>query len=277
MYEIRDAEDVVRQAGQMLLDNFGETITLTDAKERSKRDTEYDLLSLKIIACGLRKQFPDDGLMGEGLQHIAADLGYDLDKNGVYPGTSGHVWVVDPICGTLPFSRGIPDFVVSLACVEPDPLRVLAGFVYDPVRDEMFHALRGGGAFMNARKISVSNLATPAEIKRQGMVSIEHGIIRNPAFARRIANITPAIGRLRVAGTCGLELCYVACGRLEGVFKAQQPLYDYAAGLIILREAKGLVVDFEGEVTKMEFSYRKTADLLATTPHALSTLLDLFL
>jgi fructose-1,6-bisphosphatase/inositol monophosphatase family enzyme len=147
--------------------------------------------------------------------------------------SDGLKWIVDPLCGSIPYARGVADFIVSIAAVVGQ--KIVAGVVYDPVQNELFSATADGGALLNGMPISPSNTD---ELKK-AYVSIEHKVIRKNAYTGLGALISE-IARLRVAGTCGLEMCYVACGRLDGLIKLDQDLYDYAAGLLILTETNAL-------------------------------------
>jgi fructose-1,6-bisphosphatase/inositol monophosphatase family enzyme len=147
--------------------------------------------------------------------------------------SQGLKWVVDPLCGSIPYARGVADFIVSIAAMIDQ--KIVVGVVYDPVQNELFSATTGEGAFLNGKPISPSK----TDVLKKAYVSIEHKIIRKSAFDG-LNGLISEIARLRVAGTCGLEMCYVANGRLDGLIKLDQDLYDYAAGLLILLETKAL-------------------------------------
>ena len=141
-------------------------------------------------------------------------------------------WVIDPLCGSIPYSRGIADFIVSIALLKTN--EIILGVVYDPVQDELFYASKNKGAFLNNQKILPSHINSLSN----AYISVEHKVFR-VAPPHELKTFISTIQRLRVAGTCGLEMAYVACGRLDAVVKLNQPLYDYAAGLIIAKEAIG--------------------------------------
>jgi myo-inositol-1(or 4)-monophosphatase len=274
MIEIRNAIKTVREASKMLLAKFGPQLKILKQGERSQIDTDYDSLSLKIICQGLRQHYPQDGLMGEGLQELSSELGLKLDDRGIFPGESGKIWAIDSICGSIPFSRGIPDFIISVACVSIEPLKPLVGIVLDPVRDELFCAKAKRGSFLNNSPIRVSTLGSLEQFRNQGMISIEHKMIREQKYNKAVVSLAQKVARLRVAGTCGLELAYVAAGRLDAVLKAKQPLYDYAAGLLILQEAGGMATDFDGSELATELTYRKVTDVFASNGKLHKLILD---
>lgn len=151
-------------------------------------------------------------------------------KSPLSIGEKDYTWVIDPICGSIPFSRGLADFIVAISLMQGN--KTILGLVYDPAQDELFFAENGQGAFLNNKKISPSSISS----LKEAYLSIEHKVFRL-APPKDLQSISRNIRRLRVAGTCGLELSYIACGRIDGLIKLNQPLYDYSAGAIILKEA----------------------------------------
>jgi fructose-1,6-bisphosphatase/inositol monophosphatase family enzyme len=158
--------------------------------------------------------------------------------------------ILDPICGSIPYVRGVPDFVVTAALLFG--LTPMIAVVYQPNTDEMFYAIHEQGAFLNGKPLDVPSKTT--ELK-WSYISIEHKVFREAPIVD-VHEIVKQIMRLRTAGTCALEMCYVACGRLDCLIKLNQPLYDYLAGAIIMQEA-GLVsslVLLDGETRLMPLS-----------------------
>lgn len=274
------AVKITQNAAKMLMTAFGQQIGLSEDdnledSDRSAQSTAYDFRSLEIICRGLQQSYPLDGLMGEGLKELAPKLGIELNNQDILPGKSGRIWVIDPICGTIPFSRGIPDFIISIALVSSiEPLNLLVGIVIDPARNEIFYAEAGRGSFLNGKPIKISNVKSAGELKNRGIVSIEHKMIRETRYNNWAIKLSKKIARLRTAGTCGLELCYVAAGRLDAILKARQPLYDYAAGLLILREAGGLATNFDGSKLITELSYQKITDMVASNDKIHQIIID---
>jgi len=268
--EFKNAVEIMKKSAKMLLTAFGQQIQLSEDNnpednDRSAQSTTYDFRSLEIICQGLQQYYPLDGLMGEGLKELAPKLNMKLNNQEILPGKSKKMWVIDPICGTVPFSRGIPDFIISVACVSvDDPLKILVGIVIDPVHNEIFYAEAGRGSFLNGQPIKVSNIKSTKELKNRGIISIEHKMIRETEYNNWAIKLSQKVARFRTAGTCGLEFCYVASGRLDAVLKARQPLYDYAAGLLILREAGGIATNFDGSELIMRLNYQKITDIIAS-------------
>ena len=241
-------EAVIRGAGRKLVECAGNVDVLEDGGEnRSDFTTTADMKSLKYIVNILKKTYPEKGILAEGLEK--AELSIEIDDKKKHPSKDGLYWVIDPLCGTIMHKKGIRDYIISLALVDEEP-KIFLGMVYDPSHDELFCAVKGLGAYMNDKIIKVADTDTID----QTLVSIEHRIIRQQGD--KMTPIITDMKRLRTAGTCGLELSYTASGHIDFLMKAEQPLYDYAAGILILQEAGGHVTDFQGNKIKTELSYR---------------------
>ena len=220
------AIDVARRAGELGLKFFRELDKLTiESKGHqdlvSNGDREVEL----FVRAEIARAFPDDGIVGE--------------EHAPVQGSSGHVWVIDPIDGTSNFVRGIPQWCVIIACTKDGQTHT--GAIYDPVANEMFSAVRGGGAFLNDRPIKV------AAVNSIGEGSIGTGF-NNRTEAMNILPIMSEI--LRGGGmffrnaSGGLMLCYVAAGRLIGYTEEHMNAWDCLAGLLLVEEAGGVVAPF---------------------------------
>jgi myo-inositol-1(or 4)-monophosphatase len=156
---------------------------------------------------------------------------------------SGAEWIIDPLDGTTNFIHRYPFFATSVAVRVGSQLE--AGAVYDPVRDEMFAASRGRGATLNGAPIRVS------ECSRLGDALLVTGFpFRSlailPRFLDSLDRLIRAASGVRRDGSAALDCCYVACGRLDGFWECALSAWDIAAGALIVREAGGVVTDFEG-------------------------------
>jgi fructose-1,6-bisphosphatase/inositol monophosphatase family enzyme len=243
------AQDAAESAGKCLLSGFrtGSLLTGTFEDSRSAISTQYDKTSNEIIINKLLKGFMNN-YIGDEVVVISEELStpmiskrseelvdYILDPlKSELSDRHGYCWVVDPLCGSIPFAKGVADFIVSIALLKDS--EIILGVVYDPVHKEMFSAIKGYGAYLNGILIQPSKI----ENLSKAYVSIEHKIFR-VVPGEDSKSLALNIMRIRVAATCGLELCYVACGRLDGFIKLNQPLYDYSAGVLILLESlKGI-------------------------------------
>ena len=166
-----------------------------------------------------------------------------LCEEGGETGDSEHVWVIDPLDGTSNYLHGIPHFAVSIA--QQVKGRTEHAVVYDPIRDEIFTASKGSGAFLNNKRIRVSArnglegavLATAFPFRQR-----EH----LQAYAKVFQAVFSKVEDFRRAGTASLDLAWVAAGRMDGYFEVALKPWDVAAGTLIVREAGGVVMDFDG-------------------------------
>jgi myo-inositol-1(or 4)-monophosphatase len=191
--------------------------------------TATDREAERLIVEAITAAFPEHGIVAE--------------ESAPRPGRDGHRWYVDPLDGTTNFAHGYPHFCVSIALARDDDL--LLGLVYDPIREETFSALRGGGARLNGAPIGVSDTR-----------ALEHALLGTgfPYDRRQHADfylsfLAEGMRRaqgVRRGGSAALDLCYVACGRLDGFWEWKLHPWDLAAGRLIIEEAGGRVTDATG-------------------------------
>jgi myo-inositol-1(or 4)-monophosphatase len=194
--------------------------------------TATDHASEAILVESLQAAFPEHGIVAEE-GTAASDAASDAE----------YVWYIDPLDGTTNFAHGHPHFGISVALTRGGEL--LFGLVADPLRGETFIAHAGGGASLNDEPIRVSQvadlngalLATGFPYDRREKADFYLGFVAD--FLRRSQGI-------RRAGTASLDLCYVACGRVDGFWEMQLKPWDTSAGALIVREAGGTVTDFRG-------------------------------
>ncbi|MFA7668448.1 MAG: inositol monophosphatase family protein [Burkholderiaceae bacterium] len=207
--------------------------------------TEVDHAAEEAIIDVLRTAYPSHAFLGEESGHIA---GTDSSAGD----TPEFQWIIDPIDGTTNFIHGLPLFAVSIALQHRG--QITQAVVYDPSRNELFTASRGGGAFLNDRRIRVSGLRR----YHDALLAAHLGKTNSDArFAEMLAEPT-AVRRL---GSTVLDLAYVAAGRLDGFCGIGLKPWDLAAGGLLVLEAGGLISDFEGEQQWM-----KTGGVVAATP-----------
>lgn len=218
--------ELAREAGAVLLSYFGKV------KIEYKGDvdlvTEADRASEKLIVNEIRKRWPRHDLVGE--EGSRTETGSDFR------------WYVDPLDGTTNFAHGYPVFCVSIA-LDYKGERI-AGVIYDPSRDEMFAAEKGGGAQLNGGPIRVSFAKRLAEsLVATGFPSHKRHKNPNIHFYHQITLRTHGVRR---AGSAALDLCCVACGRYDAFWEFNLNPWDTAAGVLLLQEAGGKVTDFSG-------------------------------
>jgi myo-inositol-1(or 4)-monophosphatase len=188
--------------------------------------------------------------------------GYGLlfEEGGAEAGTdSRHRWIVDPLDGTTNFLHGIPHFAISIA-LERDG-EIVAGLIYDPVRDEMYSAEKGFGAFLNDRRLRVSARRQLSEaVIGTGMPFRGRGDAAT--YLNTLSAVMAATSGVRRMGAAALDLAYVAAGRFDGFWEFGLSPWDVAAGLLIVREAGGYVSDLSGGHTMLT-----SGDVLAANDH----------
>jgi myo-inositol-1(or 4)-monophosphatase len=220
--------DLARRAGSLILDGMGRTLQLTH-KGAIDLVTEYDLGSEHLIIDGIRRMFPSDSILSE-------------ESGG--SGDSEICWVIDPLDGTTNFAHGLPHFSVSIACWEKGQPQF--GIIFDPARSELFHAVRGEGAWLNDRPLHVSAETRLAESMLA--TGFPYDLRSNPEnnldqFAR-MSHRALAIRRL---GSAALDLAYVADGRFDGYWELSVFPWDWAAGILLVREAGGRATTLDGQ------------------------------
>ncbi len=221
------ADDIAREAGQLLLHHFERSVAI-EYKGSFDLVTAADRASEKLIVERLRARFPSHSIVAE-------------EGGGVDHG-SGYVWYVDPLDGTTNFAHGFPMFCVSLG-LQHEGVPV-AGVVHDPLRGESFSGERGSGAYLNHHRIQVSPAGQFAEgLFATGFAAHNRKSEVNVHFFHQMSMLTHGVRR---AGSAALDLCYVACGRLEGFWEFGLRPWDVAAGLLMIAEAGGRYGDMKG-------------------------------
>jgi len=216
------AERAARKAGELLREHYaGEPVV--ERAEHHDVKLLQDRLSEEVIINVIREAHPDHTIITE--------------ESPVLNEGSAHTWIIDPLDGTVNFSHGVPHFSVSIALREDRGL--LCGVIYDPLRNEMFAAAAGEGAYLNGERIRVSKRAKLEESVAGGgfsksIRSIEDGSEYFLAMVNRLQ-------KLRITGSAALDLAYVACGRFEAYIERYIFLWDIAAGTLLVREAGGKV------------------------------------
>ncbi|NOS88389.1 MAG: inositol monophosphatase, partial [Methylococcaceae bacterium] len=233
-----------RSAGDLILrsaDNAGHLHI--DQKGKNDYASEVDLAAEREIISIIRAAFPDHAILAE--------------ESGAHDGND-FVWVIDPLDGTTNFLHGFPQYCVSIALKHKGRLEV--GVVYDPVRDELFTAKRGGGAMLNNRRLRVTTqttlkgalLGTGFPFKTDKHLD---------AYVGMFKSLTTECAGIRRAGAAALDLAYVAAGRLDGYWEIGVMEWDVAAGILLVKEAGGVVTDFS-----FDEHYFASGNVIAASP-----------
>ncbi|QIA21376.1 inositol monophosphatase family protein [Mesorhizobium sp. AA22] len=167
-----------------------------------------------------------------------------MEERGLIEGDDGqHRWIVDPLDGTTNFLHGIPLFAISIALERQG--QIVAGVVYNPAMDELYTAERGGGAFMNDRRLRVAGRTKLIDaVIGCGVPHLGRGQHGN--FLVELRNVMAEVSGVRRLGSASLDLAYVAAGRMDGFWETGLSAWDVAAGILLIREAGGFISDFAG-------------------------------
>ncbi|HYE00583.1 MAG TPA: inositol monophosphatase family protein [Alphaproteobacteria bacterium] len=185
-----------------------------------------------------------ESVLREELRRARPDWGLVLEESGVVEGRDkSNRWIVDPLDGTTNFLHGIPHFAISIAA-ERDG-EIIAGVVYEPLRDEMYWAEKGAGAFVNSRRLRVSARTQLADaVIATGMPFRGHG--DQPRFEAEARQIMGEVAGIRRFGSAALDLAYVAAGRFDGFWERDLNAWDVAAGVLLVQEAGGFATEIDG-------------------------------
>lgn len=229
------AQEAARKAGELLRDGRPADLAVAATKS-SPIDvvTEMDVAAEKLVRKLIAERRPDDAFLGEE--------GADTS------GTTGVRWIVDPLDGTVNYLYGLPTWAVSVA-VEQDG-ETVAGAVSIPMRGEMFHAVRGGGAWVTGARESGRRLACrPAPPLDQALVATGFNYVAEVRThqAELAARLIPLLRDIRRSGSAAADLCDLAAGRLDGYYERGLHAWDFAAGDLIAREAGALTGGRPGE------------------------------
>ena len=206
------------KASKALIRDFGEVENLQVSRKGPKDFvTNADKKVEKILINELAKR---------KFSIISEEIGSKIKQD------KRNFWIIDPIDGTTNFLHGIPHFCISIAMISNN--EIITGLIYDPIKNEIFYAEKNCGAFFNNQRIRVS----------------KKNKIDDCLFGSNLHGVKKVDLNLRVSGSAALDLAYVAAGRLDGFFQKKLNIWDVAAGIILIREAGGIINDFD--VTKIK-------------------------
>ena len=222
------ATEAAREAGALLLELRRSPATGIRSKS-SATDlvSEADERAERAIVTAIRTRRPDDALVAE--------------EGSSARGSSGVSWYVDPLDGTINYLYGIPHWSVSICCADAEG--PLAGVVFDPMRDELFSAARGGGAHLGDRRLAITDKRDLAS----ALIATGFGYVaaQRATQGRIIAKVLGHVRDVRRFGSAALDLSWVAAGRYDGYFESVENPWDWMAGAMFVREAGGQVTQLE--------------------------------
>jgi myo-inositol-1(or 4)-monophosphatase len=222
------ASEAARNAGEILKAHFRKKARVT-YKGRANIVTAIDLKVEASLKSFLQTEYPDHSIISEESEPVR--------------GASSYKWILDPLDGTNNYSFGIPFFSTVIALSRGQD--VLLGVVYDPMRDEMFHAQKGKGAFCNDSPISVSGKSKV----RDSLIGLDLGYVdeKGKRTLNLIASLWPNIYAFRIMGSAALGMAYAASARLDLYIHLLLYPWELACGQLLVTEAGGVVTDWEGK------------------------------
>ena len=252
---INTAIRAAKSAGKIIAENSDKYFDI-HTKDGNKRNlvTSVDLAAEKEIIKILKEDFPDYDILSEESQP---------DKNKI---GDGFVWIIDPIDGTINYSRGIKDVTMAIAVAENK--KVILGVVYNPFTKELFTAEKGKGAFLNGKVLNVSIVKKLEDAIVAQSFAYSNKFRKDPL--KNINKLFLTVNGIRLYHSTELELCYLASGRIDACLISGSNPWDIAAGSIIVEEAGGKVTKFNGE----QWNYLH-GRIIATNKHIHQDLLNL--
>ena len=233
-------------------------------ENKDKHDfvTEIDRSAEQEIIGILRKAYPDHSFLGEESgEHKPNDAALEKARK-INPGVDAveYEWIIDPLDGTTNFLAGIPHYAVSIALKKDGKLD--QAVIYDPMKDDLFYATRGGGAFLNNRRIRVTKrLSLEDAVVATGVPYRSNQAEMMPTYQNTMSVLSLGTAGVRCFGSASLDLAYVAAGRYDGYWQFNLEQWDIAAGVLMVQEAGGIVGDMKGGTTHMQ-----TGDIVAANP-----------
>ena len=239
------AKEAARIGGEILLENYGK-ITSEEVESKGKNNfvTFVDRLSEEKIIEKILSVYPDHDIYAE--------------ESGKHKKKSDYRWLIDPLDGTTNYIQGIPLFSVTIALQKDN--EIILGVTYDPIRNEMFHAEKGKGAYLNNTRLQIStkeNLSTC--VVATGFPYKAYQDIGS--YLKSFGDFIKNTAGLRRMGSAAIDLAYTASGRFDGFWEFNLSPWDIAAGILLIQEAGGIATDDLGEKNYME-----TGNIVAANP-----------
>lgn len=245
-----------RRAGDLILRNLNRTRPQDiSSKGWNEIVTEVDVRAEEDIKETIRRSYPDHAFLAE--------------ESGA-SGDNDHVWIIDPLDGTTNFVHGFPVFAVSIALQVRGQLE--AAVIYDPTRQEMFTAVRGGGAQLDGRRIRVSGTTHLKDTLIGTGFPYRENVKHMDAYLGMLKSVVENVSGVRRPGAAALDLAYVAAGRFDGFWELGLKPWDIAAGALLIQEAGGIISSVRGDSHFLE-----SGNVIAGSPkvhEALSRLLE---
>jgi myo-inositol-1(or 4)-monophosphatase len=227
----KTALKAAKEAGKIILHYYAKNVSAINKKNTYNLVTKADIASEKTIINIIKSKYSAHSILTE-------ESGEKLNK-------SDYCWVIDPLDGTNNFYHKFPMFCVSIALYKNG--NPLIGVVFDPLKKELFYAEKNKGAFLNNKKIKVSNANNLTKSLLALGFYYERGLLMKKSLGQMEKFFYEDVHGIRRTGSAALDLCYTACGRFDGYWELKLNPWDYAAGSLIVMEAGGKITDTQGK------------------------------
>lgn len=243
-----------RAAGDIIVRNMDR---LDRVKVATKRNNDFvsdvDQKAENAIIEVIQQSYPDHGILAE--------------ESGLQGQESEYQWIIDPLDGTTNYLHGFPQFAVSIALKHKD--RLEAGVIYDPVSQELYTAARGEGAQLNGKKIRVTgHIGLKNALLSTGFPYHDQSYL--DTYLDTMKQLMAQTAGLRRPGSAALDLAWLAAGRTDGFWEFNLNAWDIAAGILLVREAGGIITDFQGSD-----KYLESGDIIAASPKVFPEMLKI--
>ena len=234
------ATDAAQRGGDVLMRYLRDGVEMSDKTASGGKSydlvSDADLESEKVIGSLVQQSYPDHELLGE------EELDGSVDAE--------HLWIIDPLDGTNNYAHGIPHFAVSIAYYHRGVPQV--GVVFNPARGDLYTAIRGGGAFRNGEKVTVCDSETLGQTLVGCGFYYDRGAMMRSTLGAIEEFFSHDIHGIRRFGTAALDLCQVGCGQFGAFFEYLLSPWDFAAGVLFVKEAGGEITDAWGQALPLE-------------------------
>jgi myo-inositol-1(or 4)-monophosphatase len=227
---LKTAIKAAKEAGRIQLEYMTKELDIETKASEFDLVTQVDKLAEKTIIDIISKEFPTHSFLAE--------------ESGEATKDSEYLWIVDPIDGTVNYTHRFPQFCCSIGLYHNN--EALLGVIYDPCKNELFQAVKGQGALLNDKKITVSQAPT----LKKALLATGFPALKDELLQRNLNYFKSFLGKcqaIRRPGSAALDLCYVACGRLDGFWELGLSPWDTAAGALIVQEAGGTVTNLDND------------------------------
>ena len=242
---------------------------MTRAAEKAARGLRRDFGEVEQLQVSLKgpgnfvstADLKAERVLRQELSKARPDYSFLMEESGASAGKDAeHRWIVDPLDGTTNFLHGLPHFCISIALERAGD--IVAGVVYDPIKDELFWGEKGIGSFLNDRRLRVSSRRQLSQALVATGTPYGQRSDGRPRYLRQLDSLMDQVGDIRRMGSAALDLAYVAAGRFDGYWEYGLSAWDIAAGLLLVREAGGYVSEPTGEGDPL-----RSGDTLAANDH----------